>query len=191
MTLDDEAQQRLLQRIEPGGSDAREALQTLYMHYRRPMILYFVHHGAKAEEAEDLFQDAFEKVLRNAHQYAGGSAQAWIWRVAKNHYLDRLRAARPEDTIDDEQWETLASETPQEAHEAQGVDRCVQQAMQAFAKVHPDHAWAVGLVKLEGWSIGQLAQHLGRTEGATREFVSQCRKKLTEFLRPCLEFLAG
>ncbi len=190
--IPDEEQARALELIAVQHADSPRAVRVLYEHYRRPVIAYFVHRRASPEQAEDLFQELFIKIVRQAAQYSGGSAAGWIWAVARNHFLDHVRAPKPEQTMDDEAWAPLAAPNARQPgdDDPQAVDRCVQRQMQSFEKDHPERAWAVRQVKLEGWSIAELAAHLGRTEGATREFVSQCRKRLMEYLAPCRELLS-
>lgn len=47
----------------------------------------------------------------------------------------------------------------------------------AFAAAHPEHATALRWVVEDGLDNAALEQLLGRSPGATREFISQCRKK--------------
>ena len=53
----------------------------------------------------------------------------------------------------------------------------------------PDRARAIGFLVIEEWSVEDIARALGRTPGATREFLSQCRKKLRPYIEDCLELL--
>jgi RNA polymerase sigma-70 factor (ECF subfamily) len=53
-------------------------------------------------DADDLVQDVFEKTLRHPIP-AGANARAWLARVLRNRFIDRLRrtAVRREEPIDD------------------------------------------------------------------------------------------
>jgi DNA-directed RNA polymerase specialized sigma24 family protein len=67
---------------------------------------------------------------------------------------------------------------------------CVRRAFQDFATAHPERAQALGLVAFEGWTAHELATYLGRTYGATREYVSQCRTHLRPYLvRRCGDYV--
>lgn len=188
---DDAEQGRLLKLIATQHADSARAIRILYEHYRRPVMGYFVHRRVSVERAEDLFQELFFKVSRQSAQFSGGSAAGWIWATARNLLMDHVRAPNVEKTLDEQDWDKVADTSGEErlGHSPHTIDRCVQRQMQEFEKDHPERAWAVRQVKLEGWSIAQLAHHIGRTEGATREFISQCRKRLIEYLAPCRELL--
>ncbi len=81
------------------------------------------------------------------------------------------------------------SDPPREA--GGGLEDCVRKAYAAFAESHVDRAEILARVAFEGWSIEDVAAVLKRTPGATREYLSQCRKKLKAFLEPCRDYLAG
>lgn len=51
-----------------------------------------------------------------------------------------------------------------------------------FQQDDPLHANVMAWVVEDGLSIEDIAQLLGRTPGATREFVSQCRKRARVYL---------
>ena len=53
-----------------------------------------------------------------------------------------------------------------------------------------EQAQALTLIAFYGWDIEEISRFLGRTQGATREYLSQSRKKLRPFLEPCHEYLA-
>ena len=60
---------------------------------------------------------------------------------------------------------------------------CVRRAWRAFTADHPQRAEALNLAILEEWSPVELADYLGRSYGATREYLSQCRKVLRGYVQ--------
>lgn len=66
------------------------------------------------------------------------------------------------------------------------TDDCITQGLNLFADSHPERAYA-----LELWSSGMdlqsLSEVIGRSYGATRQFLLECRKKIRPFLSPCFE----
>lgn len=197
--LEDEEQARLLRLIAEQHRDAPRAVRRLYEHYRRPVITFFARHRIRAERAEEMFQDFMLKIVRFAGQHAGGSATGWAWAIArnvlrsewKNPQADVASEPNPDTNPSPDDADTPSVDLGGEASagDAHAVDRCVQRQLQAFEKVEPERAMAVRQVNLEGWSIRQLAAFLDRTEGATREYLSQCRKRFAPFLAECLELL--
>ena len=55
-----------------------------------------------------------------------------------------------------------------------------------FAKTYPERSYALDLQQ-EGCSIKEISSYIDRTPAATKEFLSQCRKKLIPFIKHCLD----
>lgn len=58
---------------------------------------------------------------------------------------------------------------------------CMSRAFQEFGLRYPERALAVEKQELDGWSIDEIAQVLGRTYTATKQFLSASRKALRTF----------
>jgi RNA polymerase sigma-70 factor (ECF subfamily) len=186
----------ILSEIAQGGARADRALRRLYDSLGQPMLRFFVFQGASADEAQDVLQDTLIKVYKSAGQYNGqGTAKAWIWQVARNTLLDAFRKSQrirtDEVLVNPEQWshfeESVAS--PQACHPAQSVDECVADGLERFALEMPDRALALNLY-LEGASMEDISVQIGRSAAATKEYLSQCRKKIKPFIAQCTEQLA-
>ena len=64
------------------------------------------------------------------------------------------------------------------------TDQCVQLGLQEFAKVMPERGFVIQM-KLENLSNLKISERIGRTLGATKEYVSQSYKKLGPFIKHC------
>jgi RNA polymerase sigma-70 factor (ECF subfamily) len=82
--LSDEA---LWERMRGGELDA---FDRLYERYERPLFGFVLKHLGDRAEAEDVLHEAFLGVLRG-HRSAEGSFRAWLFQVARNLCLNRLR----------------------------------------------------------------------------------------------------
>lgn len=188
---DSQNEHQWLMSIAAGGSRMDAAVRALFDAYRRRFFTYFVRNRMPEGEAEELVQEVFMKIVRGAQSWRGDTpAGAWIWAVARNALTDRARRFRPEQPLEDEHLEKLegdSSSIPGNARET--IEDCVERALLAFSRVEPERAEVVRLQVTEEWSIVELATFLGRTPGATREYVSQCRKKLKQHIAPCHELL--
>jgi len=157
------------------------------------MLRFFVHLGVPGQEARDLLQETFVKILRAAPKFnPGGSAKAWLWQIARNclndHLRETARLRKHETMFDDEQWNTVKDTVPAKASSVCSVDECVAQGIARFSAAMPDRAFALTL-QMEGASIEDIAHRIGRTVAATKEYLSQSRKKLQPFIAHCTEFL--
>jgi len=52
-------------------------------------------------DADDLFQETWLRVVRNPGSFRGGAFNAWLWRIARNLLIDRLRRRKPVVSLDD------------------------------------------------------------------------------------------
>ncbi|MDW8469038.1 MAG: RNA polymerase sigma factor [Burkholderiales bacterium] len=184
---DDEA----LENIRRGGKYREAGVAHLYRGYAPRFFAYFVRHRVPRERAEDLVQDVFVSIVRHADGFRGETRiDAWMWAIARNALTDHFRRARPEEPLDEEELLPLLdaqADPPREA--GSGLEDCVRRAFAAFAARYPERAEILARVAFDGWSIAEVAAMLRRTPGASREYLSQCRKKLREFLEPCREYL--
>lgn len=164
------------QHLRQGGPQAEAAVAVLYQRYRRPFVTYLMRSFRFPESlAEDVTQDAFVHLVRHLHNHGtvppdveGG--RPWLWTIVRNAARDKLRQA-------DYRYMTLES-ISYEADPILSIEAttCVQRAWRAFAADHPERADALGRAVVEGWTTAELADALHKNLGATREYVSQCRK---------------
>jgi RNA polymerase sigma factor (sigma-70 family) len=191
--LADQQARLYLQQLARSGKPAEQAMEALFRLYSGRMKGYFRKHRMSEEESADLVQETFIKAFRNARQYAGDAkASTWLWSIARNTMIDHIRARKPEDQIDDDSLFDLVVLQQSGQHERelsalQDLQDCVQRGFAQFSQLEPARASALQLAVIEGWTCEELAEHLKRTPAATREFLSQCRKKLKAFLAPCHE----
>ena len=57
------------------------------------------------------------------------------------------------------------------------LDACFERGWRKFEEASPSHAAVLAWIVEDGLSNEQISELLGRTPGATREFISQCRKR--------------
>ena len=188
-----EDDQAALEKIRQGGQARTEGVSQLYRAYARRFLSYFMKHRVPREHAEDLVQDVFESVVKHAEAFRGETRiDAWMWAIARNELIDHFRRARPEDPYDEDDIVKIVEGQAEPAGDpGSGLKDCVQKAYAAFAQHHADRAEILARVAFEDWSIEDVAAVLKRTPGATREYLSQCRKKLKSFLEPCRDYLRG
>jgi len=183
--------------VARGGRERDVGIGKLFVKYRRQLLAFLVRRGVDPHAAEDLVQEVFVKVVRGAEGFRSDSkVSTWMFQIARNLHVDTLRRSNLEDTVEDDDWRRIEAETATdcglisgEAWRAEETQGCVERAFDAFAGVHPTAAEVLDKVVRLGWSTRDAAEYLKRTEGATREFLSQCRKKLRRYLEPCRELL--
>ena len=79
-----------MKRVQQGDY---KAFEELYMKYRKPIYGYFLSKTKSKEEAEELLQDAFMKVLNKRDTFKFESKfSTWLWTLARNLFIDKYRA---------------------------------------------------------------------------------------------------
>lgn len=181
-----------LEMIARGGAARRAAVNWLYNEYQPRFRLYFLKNRVPEAEAEDVVQDTFVSIVRFIDKFRSESDVAvWLWKVARNCLIDHVRrSGRKPHLVDVDLMEAQATEASGQKNDpGGGLDECVGSAFQAFSERDPERASALRLVAIEGWSGKEIAEYLGRTPGAAREYLSQCRKFFKPFLAPCQDYL--
>lgn len=148
------------------------------------------------QAAEDVVQDAMVKVWQRCATFRGpGDPLAWIHSVVRHTLLDALRARRPDEPLHSDDGEltapaqaavaALSAEawaTPDRQLAEQQVEAVFRRCFARFEADHPDHATVLRWVVEDGLDNRAVEALLGRSPGATREFISQCRKKARPYL---------
>lgn len=66
-------------------------LDKLYRQYVKPLYYYLLRLSGSAEVAEDLTQETFVQATIYLYTYENEQARAWLFKVARNVYLDEWR----------------------------------------------------------------------------------------------------
>ena len=122
--------------------------------------------------ADDLVQDTLERAWAKLHLYRRGTdLRAWLFTVMHNVHVNRVRAARPTDMLEDEMPE-LAQRAPQ------GDTLLVRDLDRAIARLPAEQASVLLLVTLEEMSYEEVARTLGIPIGTVMSRLSRAREKL-------------
>jgi len=177
---------RLLRELTRDQKRRDKALQMLIDRYSGRFKAFYARNGCQDAEIDDLLQDVFITVLKNAKHYRGdGPASAWLWQIARNAAHSRYRRERRHEADEfDEQVHDHADERHSEI-EQQELNDCVERQFAAFASANPERAQVIAMAVHHGWKPADIARVIGRTAAATREYLSQARKVLRRFLAEC------
>ena len=187
----------IIKLIRTGGKAMDAGVKALYETTAQPMLRFFVYKGVSKDEAKDILQDTIVKIVRSASAFNGeGAAKAWIWQIARNCLTDHQRKqgslANHETAVNDDHWETLEQTTADPNAAActtpGAVDECVSAGLDAFSKREPERALVL-MLQMDGLAIEDIGHRVGRTMAATKEYLSQCKKKIQPYIAHCTELL--
>lgn len=187
-----------------GGVAIERALRQLDRSYFGALFRESLRGLRDHESARDLVQDTFIKVWLRCATFQGDSELLpWIKAILRHGLLDRLRRSAGEVTLEtgDDQApeiqiriaelsEDLIPRPDTEAARAQ-LDDCFQRCWQRFEAASPSHALVIAWIVEDGLTHEEIGELLGRTPGATREFISQCRKRARLHLSEWYELAFG
>jgi len=74
-------------------------LENLYKKYAKTLYFYLLRLSGSAQLAEDLTQETFVRATIHLKEYEGEEARAWLFKVARNAYLDEWRKWKRRKTI--------------------------------------------------------------------------------------------
>jgi RNA polymerase sigma factor (sigma-70 family) len=122
--------------------------------------------------ADDLVQDTLERAWAKLHLYRRGTdLRAWLFTVMHNVHVNRVRAARATDQLDEEMPELAQRASQGDALLVRDLDRAISRL--------PDEQRAVLLlVTLEEMSYETVARTLDIPIGTVMSRLSRAREKL-------------
>ncbi|HEY7084897.1 MAG TPA: sigma-70 family RNA polymerase sigma factor [Hyphomicrobiaceae bacterium] len=154
------------------------AFRELYQTYGPRVKAYMMRRGADAGTAEDLAHETLFTVWRRAALYRAekGSAASWIFAIARNLRIDRLRREVP--------WQQLPQELLEEASGDALPDAALAEKERharinaALSGLPPEQHEVVVLSYLEGLSHGEIAQRLGLPLGTVKSRIRMAYQKV-------------
>lgn len=189
MPLHPDATLLIVTQLRQGAGAAELGARLLYDAYWARLVRFFMLHRQPDGQAEELASEVLFKVVLKIHTLREDAAfTGWLWQIARNELAGHTRRNNLEEIqLAEEAWQLALAAMPDEGHGEATVQRCLQGQLERFRQEHPERAFCIEQAVLEGWDGTAMAVFLGRSYGATREYLSQCRKKIAQYLHPCLD----
>lgn len=169
----------LLRRVAECGDV--EAFRSLFQVYAPRVKSYMMRQGADAGTAEELAQETLLAVWNKARLYSRekGSAATWIYTIARNLRIDRLRREMPWQELPAGYEEKQASHEPR-PDEAASAGEERRRIESALARLPREQHEVVALAFLEGLSHSDIAERLGIPMGTVKSRMRLAYQKLRE-----------
>ena len=159
------------------------AFDQLYARFERPLFGFILGYLKDPAEAEDVLHETFLAVLRQRGTGAGAqSLRAWLYQVARNASLNRLRAAgRAGRTLEAAAREDPAAPAAPDARlEAQQRSQRLDRAVGAL----PEPMRELYALRARGLSLEDLSHALAVPLGTVKSRLHALVKRLQEELSP-------
>ena len=151
------------------------SLAALHDEYAGPLHAFARRRLGDRESAEEVVQDTLLRAWRHADRFDPhrGSEAAWLFSIARNLVIDRLRRrdARPRSsgTADEAELDAAMDAELEELE----VDRLLEtwQLADAMADLSDEHRDAIVICHYRGHSVAEAAALLGVPEGTVKSRV--------------------
>jgi len=161
----------------------------------RADVLRFAHFLTRdSTAAEDVAQETLLKAFKAIGDLeAGSNVHAWLLKIARNTWLDRLRsqAHRRETSFDEHPIEPAADEEPgsQWNGEPEELEELLEafsdaQVIEALLELPEEMRWTLLLVDVQGLSLTEAAEIMAVPEGTVKSRCHRARNLLRSTLLP-------
>lgn len=162
------------------------AFSMLYSNHKGGLYRYFLRQVRTKQEAEDLFQDCWSKVIDNAHRFTPQAKfTTWLYTIARNQLIDQHRHLKVVEKIIDDSRQledddvggqvSLATEETkihlQRKHQLFKI--CLQKLPRSLVDVFV-------LKEETNLTAGQIAEVVDASHEATKSRLRYAYKKLRE-----------
>lgn len=165
--------------------------QNIFDEYQ-PRILRYMARMVSEDEAEDLTQEVFAKISHKLNTFRGeASLSTWLYRIATNTALDRLRSPSFQRvelvTVSENSTEgsdrTVLVKDEKPAIEKQLIREEMNDCIRGYIEKLPeDYRVVLILSEYEGLKNGEVAEILGVTLDTVKIRLHRARTKLKEEL---------
>jgi RNA polymerase sigma-70 factor (ECF subfamily) len=172
------------------GEDNREALAILFRRYARAVRAVSYRAVRDASEADDLVQDTFLVVNRDARAFdhSKGSARAWILRIAHRRAISRRRYLSSRhfyNRVDlDEMAGELGDPWVSTGQAGNPIDESFgeEDFQRVFEGLSPNQRETLQLHFFEGYSLAEIAAKLGQSRGNVKHHYFRGLERLRKHL---------
>jgi len=158
-----------------------KAFDQLYARHRSALYRYFNRQVNNASTANDLYQGAWEKIIKSRSKYRKSAPfTAWMYRIAHNHLVDYYRRLKPDACI-----ETDVLPDQQDGPAQGAISGEQNEQLRAEISALPAEQRNTLLLKLE---TGLKMEEIASVTGVSKETVkSRLRYALDKLKRSLVE----
>lgn len=166
-----------------------EALALLYRRRQGGVYRFALQMSGSKSIAEDVTQEVFLFLMRDGHVFdpTRGSLSAFLFGVARNHVLRRLRVEHLLTPLGDESDDDVPSlQTTADLCPLEDLTRAetIESVRRAVLSLPAKYREVVVLCELQDVSYGETAEILGCAIGTVRSRLHRARALLLDKLRP-------
>ena len=146
--------------------------------YKNGLILYLNGFTGDMDAAEELMEDTFVRLAVKKPKFGGKSSfKTWLYAIARNMALDRLRKNKRQPVTDTELPEDMADSgaEPELSYIKRERDRAVQDAL---SRLNPDYGSVLYLSYFEGFSNEEIRTVMNKSGRQVENLLYRAKRAL-------------
>lgn len=148
----------------------------LWDKYAPKLLSVSIRYCKSREDAEDVLMESFVKIFDKISDFRfQSSLETWMRRVVVNMSINKLRATKLMDTIDNEHLDIPISDNSFDTMNA-------KELMGLLERLPVGYRTVFNLFAIEGYSHKEIGDELGIDEGTSRSQLAKARKALQELI---------
>ncbi|MUK90779.1 sigma-70 family RNA polymerase sigma factor [Ornithinibacillus sp. L9] len=154
----------------------------LFEAYQLPLYRYLLQLSRNKEVAEDLLQETFYRAMVSLKVKHTMQAKAWLFKVARNLYIDSTRKRNTEQKVLNELMRDYSPATSIGNPEQSLEKKTKQEELEALLSMLPENMQTIlYLREVQGFSYKELALAMDLTENQVKVTLHRARIKFREY----------
>ncbi|RYG74377.1 sigma-70 family RNA polymerase sigma factor [Lentibacillus lipolyticus] len=169
--------------IEGGGSCLqKQTFRTLFEQFQHPLYRYLLQMSRNKQVAEELLQETFYRAMVSLRVDDVTQAKAWLFKVARNLYIDRTRKRKSEQRMI-EQIQAESLHTSGLGDPEQHIDNLSKREHieNVFSRLPERMRTILYLREVQEFSYKEVAAAMNLTEGQVKTTLHRARKKFRDY----------
>lgn len=166
-------------------SEALEIIDEAYRSYRGKVCSYILYRINNVQEAEDLTQDVFVRLLEYGQIIRHDTVQNMIYTVARNLVVDYLRHHYCQQELID-YFMKMTSESSYYTESSITANDIAQQEKYRMSLLPPQRQKIYSLVRFEDKSVQDIAEILDISPRTVENHLLISRKEIRDYIKSCI-----
>jgi RNA polymerase sigma-70 factor (ECF subfamily) len=150
--------------------------EELYTHFSKDIYRFALYLCGNHAEAEDIASETFVRAWNATGKIRAATAKAYLFKIARNHYLEGLSRKKRQTPLDDTMPDGAANPYADAEH------RIALNRVLGVLQQMPEIDRTVLLLRVqEGWSYQEIADAVGLSLPAVKVKIHRTRLKLAQW----------
>jgi RNA polymerase sigma-70 factor (ECF subfamily) len=166
--------------VEQAKQYNEQAFNELVKRYRKPVYFLALRMIGDEQEAEDVLQEVFLNTLKSLNTFdsAKASFKTWLFRIAKNKCVDRIRKYKNNGLMFDESRLEAVTDLRQDPNSAFELAELTETLSCGLLKLSAEQRLCLLMRTIDGFSYNEIAKVIELPVGTVKSRIFSARKAL-------------